>query len=303
MAHLYDSLTPTVSLRGERQLTMTTQGVETPDGISWHVEYFPSNDQQDLSKDVIVLIPSGEGDCQNLLALAALLCRKYSVLTFDMPGFSRTKAPTDAYAKVTPQLLASQIVTLLDALQISQATFFGCSSGGAATLALCSLHPDRVKCGIVHEVPFEAPEMLSSLQKLPDVEISPICKDIFANGFVEQENNGRTKWEALGPEYHSRLAKNYVTWIRGYADSVEVAAHELASDPENLKRRPIFWTVGSLNADSENQNGVWKRNFEMAKKAGLTVENKTLNCLHFPSVTVPEELAKWIEDCVDSVAD
>jgi len=38
----------------------------------------------------VVLIPSGEGDCENFAAVAERLAAEFTVLTFDTPGFSRS---------------------------------------------------------------------------------------------------------------------------------------------------------------------------------------------------------------------
>lgn len=285
---------------------MQSQRIETPDGISWHVETIGHNDKDGTGaeNECIVLIPSGEGDCQSQRAVAEFLAHRgpYNILTFDTPGFSRTTAPPEAYARVTPHLLAKQIIGLLDVMHIAQATFFGCSSGGGATLALCALYPSRVKCGIVHEIPLDKVEALLDMLDMSDEEITALCRGLYANGIIEQDvNDGKAKWEALGHEYHFRLEKNYVTWVRGYVNAVEVGSQELASDPENLRQRPIFWTVGSLNPGAGTEEGIWKSNFNMARQAGLKVNNKVLRSLHFPSVTVPEDLAAWIEDCISKV--
>lgn len=287
---------------------MVSQRVETPDGISWYTEVFSSSDKSfdKSSAEWIVLIPSGEGDCYILGTVASLLSSngRYQVLTFDTPGNSRTTAPPEAYAKVKPQLLAKQIVGLLDQLKIERASFFGCSSGGGTTLALSAIYPTRVKCGIVHEVPFDRVPFLEDMQKLSDEEITAVCQGMFGSAMIEQDiNDGAKKWQALPPEYHARLAKNYVTWIRGYANAVEVGGLEVASVAENLQQRPIFWTVGSLNEGAEIEGGIWKSNFELAKNAGLKVDTKRLRSMHFPSVTIPEDVAGWIGECVQNAND
>ena len=288
---------------------MPSQRIQTPDGISWHIETFhPINNatHTELADEYIVLIPSGAGDCHSLTNVAHLLSTSgpYNVLTFDMPGFSRTTAPPEAHANVTPQLLATQIIGLLDSLNIDRATFFGCSSGGCATLALCALYPGRVKCGIVHEVPLHCTDALANMRNLSDEQIPGICSNLFAQRFIEHDaNDGPKKWEALGEDYHARLAKNDVTWVRGYVNSVEAKAGEIASVPANLQQRPIFWTVGSLNPGAGVGEGVWKSNFEVARAAGMKVDAERLRCMHFPSVTVPDELVGYIGECVGKVKD
>lgn len=268
--------------------------VVTADGIAWHVEYFrPSTGAAE--QESLVLIPSGEGDCHNLTDLANILCKgyQYSVITFDNPGFSRTIAPLETYDRVTPQLMATQINALLKELQVEKASVFGCSSGGLAVLSLVALYPERVKCGIIHEVPFECPPLFTTWKELGDEDVAKICKDFFALRFTENEK----KWNGLGVEYHTRLAKNYVTWVRHVVDICEDAGRRLAT-PENLIRRPVFWTVGSLNEDVEREQGLWKLDFEIARKAGLTIDKTTLDCLHFPSVSIPDVTARWIDKCI-----
>jgi pimeloyl-ACP methyl ester carboxylesterase len=294
---------------------MPSQRIETPDGISWHTETLPPSSTTSSTEEYVILIPSGEGDCGSLTPLAQRLSNttRFTILTFDMPGFSRTTAPASAYSHVTPQLLATQIHTLLTTLSIPRASFFGCSSGGATVLALCALHPSLVKCGIVHEIPFDTTPALAAMQSLSnDEEIITACEAFYgsaaSNGItiIETEpSSGAAKWLSLGPAFHARLRQNYITWVRRYVNAIEIGARELASVKENLQRRPIFWTVGGLNAgvlqDGDGDGGVWKSNFELANAAGLEVERNRLRSLHFPAVTVMEECAEWIVECVGKV--
>lgn len=268
-------------------------------GITWHIEQFRPSTSTSESENII-LIPSGEGDCQNLVGLASILCQEYnySVITFDNPGFSRTTAPPEAYDIATPQLVASQIKQLLQELGINKTSAFGCSSGGLDVLALVALYPELIKCGIVHEVPFACPPFFLPWKELDDEVISATCKEFFAKHFIEDEE----KWNDLGPEYHTRLSKNYVTWVRHIMGICEEIGRQLAT-PENLNKRPLFWTVGSQNQGVEQEEGIWQLDFEVAREAGLSVDKETLKCLHFPAVTVPQDTARWIDSCVKRASD
>lgn len=280
---------------------MESSQVKTPDGIDWYVERFaPSRPKQ--SSDPIVLIPSGEGDCGNLQRLGLLLAEAgYHAISFDNPGFSRTTAPKEAYERITPELIARQIIGLLDKLDIKRATFFGNSSGGGAVLSILTLYPARVKCAIVHEVPLEPFPLFADLPSKSDQEISDWCASFFADNFIEQEeNDGRKKFDALGPEYLGRLRPNFVTWVRGLVNHYEAETGELVAknDFAGLKNRPLFWTVGGMSV-----RAYWAKDFEVAEKAGKEVRTDVVNCLHFPYISVPEKLAGWIGECVESVKD
>jgi pimeloyl-ACP methyl ester carboxylesterase len=95
--------------------------------IEWYCELRGSG-------PTIVLIPYGESDCGSFARLAKLLADEFTVLTFDMPGFSRSSTPPD-FDKVTVRVLADQIAGLVTSLNLTPATFYGCSSGGQNALA------------------------------------------------------------------------------------------------------------------------------------------------------------------------
>ena len=244
--------------------------VQTSDGIDWHVE------ERGTGPDLI-LIPSGEGDCANFEKVASNLAIDFTVTTFDMPGMSRTTAPPEAMRDLTASVIATQIVDLLDTLFInSPATVYGCSSGGLITLALAAEYPDRVRSAIVHEVPLT--KRLPAMAEMKDEEIQHICRHVFANEMIEDQE----PWDALGPEYHARLDKNYVTWARTYVNKVERGFSN-----EELTARPVHWTVGA-----KSPMGSFFSNVVTACGADIPID--LLPCRHFPQVTIPDTLAEHI---------
>lgn len=247
----------------------TTSRVRTKDGIEWHCE------RQGQGPD-LVLIPSGEGDCANFAQVAALLANTFTVTTFDMPGMSRSTAPESAMTNLTASILADQVIGLMDELSIPIATFYGCSSGGLVVLALASGHSHRVRSGIVHEVPLVRGPF--PLVELDDAGVVEACRRLFAEEMIEDQN----PWKALGPEYHARLDRNYVTWVRRYFDRVERTFSR-----DELRMRPVQWTVGALSP-----MGAFFNNVVTACQADVPVG--LLPCRHFPQVTIPEILAEHI---------
>lgn len=246
------------------------------DGIAWHCEMRGSG-------PVVVLIPSGEGDCGNFERTADSLADRFTVLTFDTPGFSRSGAPADIDQCSLPNL-AGQIAVLLQSLDLARVTVYGCSSGGRAALDLVAGYPELVLNAIVHEAALPNPEvdgMLLTLAALSDAEIIGACQHIFATLMNEDE----ALWTALGEDYHARLKANYVTWVRRYI------APGLGApiDPATLRGRPITWTIGALT-----ERAMFQSNFDTAAAAGIAIG--TLPCCHFPQVSIPETLALHITE-------
>jgi pimeloyl-ACP methyl ester carboxylesterase len=246
--------------------TMST--VRTKDGVEWYCERQGQGPH-------LVLVPSGEGDCASFAKVAVLLAHSFAVTTFDMPGMSRSTAPEAAMADLTAAKLASQVISLLDELSIDIATFYGCSSGGLVILTLASVYPERVRSAIVHEVPLT--KSLGALARLDDEAIVDTCRHIFVEIVGDKD-----AWAALGPDYHARLDKNFVTWVRTYVDRVERSFTK-----KELTVSPIDWTIGALSPA-----GLFFDNVVAACHAGIPVG--LLNSRHFPQVTIPDILAEHI---------
>lgn len=234
----------------------------------------------------VVLMPSGEGDSASFQTVADVLSDEFTILTFDMPGFSRSGPPSE-FGKVTATMLAGQIAALVSSLNLAPAAFYGCSSAGLAALSLVARHPEIVRNAIVHEaallrdsVPPDATATLFALNDLDDTAIVDSCKGLFRN----QANSDARAWDAIGQDYHLRLEKNYVTWVRHYLWE-GLADHRYTS--EELGYRPISWSVGGLW-----DSWIVATNAEVARRANLNVES--LPCKHFPQVEIPDLLAARI---------
>lgn len=227
----------------------------------------------------VVLIPSGEGDCSSFDKLAALLSAEFSVLTFDMPGFSRSSDPPD-FANYSMSRAASEVAALIRSLGVGTATFYGCSSGGQVALCLAAEHSDVVRNVAVHEVPLSPSPMLLPLVALADDGVINACRAFFRN----EMNENPEAWDALGEAFHMRLERNYVTWVRRYVGQ----NRSLRSfSIEDLRRRPVTWTIGGLTPAV-----AFFENVVTAHAAGIQIG--LLMCKHFPQVSIPDVLADHI---------
>jgi pimeloyl-ACP methyl ester carboxylesterase len=250
-------------------------------GIDWYCETQGKG-------PAIVLIPSGEGDCGSFARVSDALADEFTVLTFDMPGFSRSSAPPE-FSVVSPNDVADQIAALVSSLSIERATFYGCSSGGLFALTLAAEHSGIVRNAIVHEVaiplksiPADQAGPFAKLFSPDDATVVDTCKFLFRNVMNEDPQ----AWDDLGVDYHRRLEKNYLTWARRYvATPVSIFFREFTN--EELSRRPIDWTVGSLSGEL-----MLAGNRGLADIGGIRIE--FLKCRHFPQVSIPDELAEHI---------
>ncbi|KUJ08395.1 alpha/beta-hydrolase [Mollisia scopiformis] len=201
-----------------------------------------------------------------------------------MPGFSQTTGPT-ALIALSLRKIATQITELMAYLRIPAAAFWGCSSGGLAALAILKFYPERVRNIVIHEVPFGAPDFVYALKEQSDEAVVSSCRVLFRDAMVGDPE----AWDALGEEYHERLEKNYVTWIRHYAGVLENENWE-AVVKDNTKR--ISWSVGG-----QSHMAFFFENVVLASKCGIDVQ--LLDCKHFPQVTLPDKLAQWIKSCCE----
>ena len=241
--------------------------------VDWHCE-------QRGDGPPVVLVPSGEGDCASFDQVAAHLADEFTVLTFDTPGFSRSQIQNADDISVSK--LGDQIASLVESLGTYPATFYGCSSGGIAVLDLVVRHPELVRNAVVHEVATAASAApLAELTTLDDAAIVETCKFIYGHVM----NDDVAAWEALGDDYHERLANNYVTWVRRYVAPEPPPPHS----PEDLAGKPITWTIGGLNPA-----GMFFDNVVLAVKSGCPIS--LLNSKHFPQVSAPGMLAEHIRE-------
>lgn len=266
--------------------------VKTADGISWHVTQIGASSH----KPHIVLIPSGEGDSDVYTGpgdecVATLLAQHFTVTTFDMPGFSRTTCPRSCLEDLSGHKIAAQIIGLLDNLGIEKTSVYGSSSGGILAMSLLYGWKDRIDRVVIHEIPLSTPEELVQVFKLKKDESDHAIVDFCIEVFKGMNADNLAAWEALGPEYHQRMEKNYVLWVRDYVgvvDRRDAGWHK--DDGGGLDWSRVSWTIGG-----NSPAGWFDNNLVFGAKRGVQVG--TLECVHFPQVSVPRVLATHIQNC------
>ncbi|RNG34114.1 alpha/beta fold hydrolase [Streptomyces botrytidirepellens] len=115
------------------------------------------------SGPVLLMIPGGAGDAASYDHAAAALADRYTVVSYDRRGASRSTLdgpPTDQRVEVHGE----DAFLLLDAVAPDgePAYVFGCSAGAIVAVDLLARHPERVRLAIAHEPPL--------VELLPDAE-------------------------------------------------------------------------------------------------------------------------------------
>src|SRR2546428_2726141 len=110
---------------------------------------------------VLLTIPGGPTDAGMFTSLADQLADRYTVVTYDPRGHSRSVldgAPED----VSVELHADDAARLIDAVGGEPAYVLGSSGGGTIGLELITRYADKVRTLVVHEPPV--------MEMLPDRE-------------------------------------------------------------------------------------------------------------------------------------
>ncbi|MBB5914272.1 pimeloyl-ACP methyl ester carboxylesterase [Nocardia transvalensis] len=139
------------------------------------------------SGPALILIAGGGGDAGVYEEIAALLAERFTVITFDRRGNSRS-AFTTPDAAVDVGVQASDVVAVLDAHGIERAHLFGTSGGAVIALEVLVRQGARVTSAVVHEPPV--------VQLLPEED--PARREITAIGRLAVEKSPLRAFAAFG---------------------------------------------------------------------------------------------------------
>jgi pimeloyl-ACP methyl ester carboxylesterase len=123
---------------------MKTESLKVP-GASLHYEVRGSG-------LVLLMIPGGPMDAGGFAALADRLADRYTVVTYDCRGNSRSPMQ-GSWDDLTVALFADDANRLLDAVSAGPAYVLGSSGGATYGLDLVARYPGRVRTLVAHEPP------------------------------------------------------------------------------------------------------------------------------------------------------
>jgi len=117
------------------------------------------------SGPVLLMIPGAPADAGAFAPIAAQLADRYTVVTYDWRGASRSpldEPPGDLPGGLPMQVQSDDAARLLAAVDAGPACVLGCSGGALTGLDLAARHPEQVGTLVAHEPP--------AMNLLPDGE-------------------------------------------------------------------------------------------------------------------------------------
>jgi pimeloyl-ACP methyl ester carboxylesterase len=125
------------------------------------------------SGPVLLLLPGGTADARIFAGIAPLLADRYTVVTYDPRGLSRSTLDVPPEDARIVETFADDAQRLLGALGSEQAFVFGSSGGALIGLDLAARHPRQVRMLVAHEPPAAAllsdgPALLAGMDDVYD---------------------------------------------------------------------------------------------------------------------------------------
>jgi 3-oxoadipate enol-lactonase len=173
----------------------------------------------------LVLLHPGIGDSRVWDAVVPRLAPRYRVIRYDARGHGMSPPAT------APYTLLDDLIAVLDHLEVAQATFVGCSQGGASSIDLALAQPERVSALVLVSPGVSGYPMPAN----PEV-------DAKFDAFAEAGDVGGIARVALG------------MWTTGEPDDAAVAQLRsaakawLANGEYEQETPPAFDRLGSITA-------------------------------------------------------
>jgi pimeloyl-ACP methyl ester carboxylesterase len=172
----------------------------------------------------LLIVPTGNGDATPFGPLADLLADRFTVITYDRRGFSRSPIDGDVGAAQRIPADVEDAFGLLDHLSDPPAHVLGGSSGAIVVLAMLERDAARIRTAVSHEPP------LASV--LPD-----------ARGWLDTYDELYETYRTAGPETAMRAFREAMgmTVTTRPPKEVELPRPQLEVMLSRLRHNQLFW--------------------------------------------------------------
>jgi pimeloyl-ACP methyl ester carboxylesterase len=251
---------------------------------------------------VLLCISGGPVDAGMFSDLAGRLADRYTVVTYDQRGHSRS--PLDGEPEDIPvQLHADDAAAILAAVGYEPAYVYGSSGGGTIGLDLVARHPDLVRTIVAHEAPIvellpDAPHWRSAYEEISEIyETQGLFPAMERFGAVVEEGGPsyREEMQQAEPtpedqEMMGRMAVNFDLFI----------AHELrpngayVPDIDALRNAPT--RIVSAAGETSGEQAARRAALALAERLGIPVT--TLPGGHGGWGSDPQEFAERLHEAL-----
>lgn len=251
----------------------------------------------------LLLIPGASGDAGMYEAAAEALSGRFTVITYDRRGNSRSAEGSVGPTSVDQQ--ADDAAAVIEAAGLGPAFVFGNSSGATIALNLCLRHPGVLRAVVAHEPPKigALPNRDEFLQRLQDRMAAAVER----GGYAEAMNDFHG-W-LVGDEssveapngLRERIAANGEQWVRH-----ELGVVDRYDAPEALiKARlvPLTIAIGTAGGTEEHTDLLEKYNQSLRKlTAEYGADFAEFSGTHVPYEEIPEIFAAELTEILDSLS-
>ncbi|MEH6827586.1 alpha/beta fold hydrolase [Parasphingorhabdus sp.] len=264
---------------------------ESDDGLKLHARDYPS----DSGKTPVICIPGLTRNARDFDHLGAGFHGGRRIIMLDLRGRGTSEYAKDS-STYNPKQYVSDIIMLMDELEIPQAVFFGTSLGGVVTMIMAKMHPERVAGALLNDI---GPELdQKGLDRIADHVGQGRSFDTWAHAGRDLAENSSDifpdftlkDWIAFAKKVYrmnssGRIKLDYDMKIAEPFDSKGGGSGALWNALENMKEIPTLILRGELSDLFSEQ--VAKKMLEKLDKADLVMVPRVG---HAPTLEEPASL-------------
>ncbi|WP_186431449.1 alpha/beta fold hydrolase [Clostridium sp. BSD9I1] len=255
------------------------------------------------SGPVLLMIHGGNGDADVYHGIAEQLSYKYTVVTYDRGGYSRSKL-TNENEDYSIKVHSEDAYRLLTELNAELAYVFGSSAGAVIGLDLAIRHPEKISILIAHEPPLthllSGEEQIKARQIQENLENTacsegaiPAMKQFASVLGIKSSNNSAYIPSA---EHMKRMIENMKSFVMYEAPAIR--RHIL-----NLEDLRFIMNTSSLRIVTGYgglSQGTFPNLCAIALAEQLRVENMEFPGNHLGYVSHSKEFAERLHDALEN---
>ena len=245
----------------------------------------------------VIFLHAGVADRRMWAAQQAHLRNRYRTIAYDRRGFGATTVVAETFSHV------SDLLALMDALDIAAAVLVGCSMGGALAMAMALAHPDRARGLVIVASAPGATETPPQHSAFVQARLAALAAAEATNDLVAVNDIEARLW-LDGPDQPTGRVSGAVRDLFLDMNSIALRAGDVG---ENLRgpavrgrlsevRVPALLLAGELDFSGINAGMQ-----EIAAQLPRAIFHCIPGCAHLPSMEQPEVVNDYLRGFLESL--